>query len=209
MAGFSLGGAGSGALTGGSLLGAPGAIAGGLFGGLFGGGKKDKLKKIDTMTKEQKQLLNQLTQLLSGPLGQANQQALAYQQDLLDPSSEAYDRFAQPYLDQFNEQTIPQLGERFAGAGANSGALSSSGFGQSLSAAGASLSNQLAAMKQGLMSQAASNIQGQYGGLLGQGLGAQPFGYQKPQIGGAQGFFNQWSSQGMPGLDKLLNLFGA
>jgi hypothetical protein len=185
--------------------------------GIFGGGaaafkpignflfgSPPETKQLPTMNKGQQALLSQLLQLLNpqGQIGQGNQEAIDLQRQYLDPSSEAVNQFAQPYMDQFNQQTVPGLAERFAGLGAMGGGLSSSGFGQSLSAAGGNLQNQLAALKAGLGQQAAQSLMGQYGGLTGQALGQRPFGYvQQP---GTQGFAPQALSSyfkgGFPGL---------
>lgn len=171
----------------------------GIFDAIFG---SNKMKKVPTMTKEQQGLLNRLTQMLgpSGQLGQGYQGALGLQQQLMDPSSEAVQQFSQPYIDQFNQQTVPGLAERFAGMGAMGGGLSSSGFGQSLSSAGGNLQTQLAALKAGLGQNAAQSLMQQYGNVSGQALGAQPFGYQKPQQGFLPAFFQAWGQGGFPGM---------
>lgn len=165
---------------------------------LFGSG----MKKVPTMTKEQEALLSQMMQMLDpqGQLGQGNQNALKYQQQLMDPSSEAVRQFSQPYMNEFEQQTVPGLAERFAGMGAMGGGLSSSGFGQSLGAAGGNLQAQLAQLKAGLGQQAAQSLMGQYGQMSGQALGAQPFGYAKPQQGLLPGFLQMWAQGGMPGI---------
>ena len=156
------------------------------------------------MTKEQQGLLNQMMQMLSpqGQIGQGYQQGLGLQQQYMNPSSEAVNQFTQPYMNEFNQQTVPGLAERFAGMGAMGGGLSSSGFGQSLSSAGGNLQAQLAQLKAGLGQQAAQSLMGQYGQMSGMGLGAQPFGYQQPQQGLVPGFLQSWagSGGGFPGL---------
>lgn len=205
--GAGAGGAASGAMTGLAAGGPFGALAGGLLGltsGFGGQGQYDKMKKFDTMSKEQKGLLNQLYQMLGmeGQLGQGYQGALGLQQQLMDPSSEAVQQFAQPYMDQFNQQTVPGLAERFAGMGGMGGGLSSSGFGQSLSAAGGNLQNQLAALKAGLGQQAAQSLMGQYGNMTGTALGTPTFGYQQPNPSGYGGFLQSWGQAGMPGLQQ-------
>lgn len=144
-------------------------------------GAEEKLNKVPTMSRGQTGILNQLLKLLGGMGSQGGgyNQAMGLLQQYLDPESEVYKNFEAPYMRQFNEQTIPQLAERFAGMGAQGGALSSSGFGQALGAAGAGLQENLASMKSGMQRQAAGDIMGQYNNLLGQGLGAQPFGYHQ------------------------------
>jgi hypothetical protein len=124
---------------------------------------KDQPGKLPTMTPQQENLLNRLTQMLGpgGSLGQGYQGALGLQQQLMDPSSEAVQQFAEPYMRQFEQQTVPGLAERFAGMGAMGGGLSSSGFGQALGAAGGNLQAQLAALKAGLGQQAAQQLMGQ------------------------------------------------
>lgn len=168
-------------------------------------GQDPSMDKFDTMNPQQQQLLNQMLQMLGGGggLGQGYGQSIDYLKQLMDPSSEAVSQFTQPYMDQFNQQTVPMLAERFAGAGGGmGGGLSSSGFGQSLSAAGGALQNQLAALKAGLGQQAAGQLQQQYGQLTGQALGAQPFGYQYNP--GSQGFLGNllkmYMQGGMPGM---------
>lgn len=199
------GGAASGAMTGFGAGGPWGALLGGLMGGasgFFGG--EDKMKKIPTMTKEQESLLSQMMQMLGpqGGLGQGMQKGIDYQNQLMDPSSEAVRQFTQPYMNEFEQQTVPGLAERFAGMGGMGGGLSSSGFGQSLSSAGGNLQAQLAQLKAGLGQQAANSLMGQYGNMSGQALSAQPFGYAKPQQSGYGGFMQSWGEAGMPGLKE-------
>lgn len=202
------GGAGalSGAATGAAVGGPFGAAAGGVLGGLTGFlGGKDKMKKIPTMTKEQQGLLNQMIGML-GPqagLGQGMMGGIDLQRQYMDPSSEAVSQFTQPYINEFNQQTIPGLAERFAGMGAMGGGLSSSGFGQSLSAAGGNLQSQLAQLKAMLGQQAAQSLMGQYGQLSGMGLSAQPFGYQQKGPSMAGGMMQGWAQSGYPGLKEM------
>lgn len=204
MAKFSGGGAASGALSGasiGGMVGGPigagiGGLLGGGLGGFAGGGSKPKLKKISTLTSGQQSLLDMLlsqAQGMGGGLGSANQ----YYQSILNQDPEAFQRFSQPFMDQFNQQTVPGLAERFA----SGGALSSSGFGQALSSAGGNLQNQLAQLKASLMNQAAQGLYGQYNQLANQGLGTQTFGYQQRpgRSGPMQGFLGNFASQLTPG----------
>jgi len=180
---------------------APFAIAAGssLLEKFMGG---DKMKKVPTYTKEQNALLKQILGMLNpgGQLGQGYGQSLDYQKQLMDPSSEAVNQFAQPYMQEFEQQTVPGLAERFAGMGAMGGGLSSSGFGQSLSSAGGNLQSQLAALKAGLGQQAAQSLMGQYGGMAGMGLGAQPFGYQQQGPSMLGGLIGAWGKAGFPGI---------
>lgn len=178
----------------------------------FGGG--DEMQKVDTMNRGQKTLLKQMMQMLGpqGNLGKGNQGAINYQQQLMDPSSQAVDQFAQPYMNQFNQQTVPGLAERFAGMGAMGGGLSSSGFGQALGAAGGNLQAQLAQLKAGLGQQAAQSLMGQYGNMAGMGLSAQPFAYQQAgpsMLGGAMQGWAQGGFGGMGQGGQQNNMFGS
>ena len=195
----------------GSTFGPVGTAAGGLFGllsGFFGSGK-EKMKKVPTMSKDQLALLSRIEQMINpqGSLGQGYEGAIDYQKQLMDPSSEAVQQFTQPYIDQFNQQIVPRLAERFAGFGAEGGGLSSSGFGQSLSTAGSTLQNQLALLKAGLGQQAANSLMNQYGNQQQMALNAQPFGYQQPQQSTAQTTYNNWVAGGMPGMSSLQDMY--
>ncbi len=156
-------------------------------------GKSDKLKKFEQFSPEQQKLFQNFIGMLTqqgGGIGGAFNVLNQY----LDPESEAYKNMEAPYMQQFNEQIIPQLAERFAGAGGGmGGALSSSGFGQALGAAGSQLQTNLAAMKTGLQRQAAGDIFGLAQGALGQ----QPFGYRNVQ--GYAGLLPQIAGQGAQG----------
>lgn len=172
----------------------------GLFDSLFG--TQAKTEKLDTMSPEQKQVFSQLMGFLGGGQGGGQggglQQTFAQMMQMLDPSSSAYQKFEQPYLDQFNQQTIPGLAERFAGAGG--GALSSSGFGQALSSAGAGLQTDLAGMKSQLQQQTLQDILN----LMGQGLGKETFQYQHTPAskGLLQSGLEAWAGGGLPGIGQ-------
>ncbi len=149
-------------------------------------GSPDKLKKVPTGTPEQQGLHNNILQQAMGMSqgGGGYNQAQQYYNSLLQPGNDAYQNFAAPYMQQFQEQTLPGIAERFAGAGA----LSSSGFGQALGGAGAGLQSQLAQLFAQLQSQAAGQQTNQYNQLAQTGLNYQPFAYQ-----------NKAGSQGMLG----------
>jgi hypothetical protein len=163
------------------------------------------MNKVPTKTKEQQALWDQINNMLNpqGQLGQGYNQGINYQMDLMNPNSNAVNQFAQPYMDQFNQQTVPGLAERFAGMGGMGGGLSSSGFGQSLSAAGGNLQNQLAQLKSGLGQQAANNLMSQYSGMMNSALNYQPYAYQQQSPGMAEGLAQSWAQAGMPGLQQV------
>ena len=199
------GAAGAGA---GSAGGPWGAGIGGLLGmlaGFGGGGTEDQMKQFEQFSPEQQDFFkNIFSQLQGGQIGQGYQQGMSGLQDLLDPSSEAMSRFADPYMKQFQQQTVPGLAEQFAGAGATGGALSSSGFGQALGGAGSQLQTQLAGMKSQLQRQAIGDIFGQYNKLSSMGMGAQPFGYTYQQGGPGVGqqALSSYAGSGFPGLSQ-------
>jgi hypothetical protein len=149
-------------------------------------GSPDKLKKVPTGTKQQTQfggtdLINLLQQMMQqgGGLDLANK----YDQSLLGNGPEAFNQFSSPYLKQFEEEILPQIAERFAGMGA----LSSSGFGQSLGGSASSLQSNLAQLFAQLQGQAAGRQQGQFGNLSQLGLNYSPFSYEKQK--GSSGVF--------------------
>lgn len=150
----------SGAQLGGMIGGPMGSLIGGglgaLGGGLFGnsGAKKDRLKKINSMTPGAQKFYDEIIGQLRG----SYKDAMNVEKGYLDPNSSQYDVIQAPSIRAFNEQTIPGLAERFSGFGANSGALSSSGFGQALGAAGAGLQERLAAMRAARQESASKNI---------------------------------------------------
>lgn len=162
------------------LVGAASGIAGGLMGGGSG------MRKVPTLSKSQQQLVNnQIQQALQlQGHGGGYQNAIGLLQQYLNPQSDIYNNFEQPYLDEFNQQTIPGIAERFAGfGGGQGGALSSSGFGQALSSAGANLQTNLAQMKSGMQRNAILDLLNQYNSLSSGALNAQPFGYQEKGAG--------------------------
>lgn len=158
-----------------------------IFDAIFGA--RDQFKNVPLLTPQQQSSLNQiLGQLgqMQGPTG-AYGMAQSRLADLLSGGSDVYSAFAAPYMRQFQEQTVPQLAERFAGFGGRGGALSSSGFGQGLGAAGAGLQESLASMGAGLQQNALQQALGQYNTLAGLGLGTRAF---QPQfIPGQPGIF--------------------
>jgi hypothetical protein len=209
------GSAAAGALSGagtGATLGPWGAAAGGVLGGIAGlfskSAKNDKLKTVPTGTKEQEALHNSILAQAMGMSqgGGGYDLANQYYNNLLgDNQQQAFDEFSAPYLQQFQEQMLPQIAERFAGVGA----LSSSGFGQALGGASAGLQSQLAQLFSSLQSQAAGKQYGQYNQLAQFGLGHEPFAYTKNK--GSMGFggpFAAGVSENMEGiLNGIMSLF--
>lgn len=148
-------------------------------------GSPDKLNKVPTGTPQQEALHNNiLSQAMNmSQKGGGYDRAQDYYSNLLGPNQQqAYDQFSQPYLQQFQDQILPMIAERFAGGGA----LSSSGFGQAVGGAGAGLQGQLAKLFASLQSEAASNQTNQFNNLSQTGLNHQPFAYNQEE--GSGGF---------------------
>lgn len=196
-------GALGGAAVGSSILPGWGTAAGGILGGLLGllGGNDatdNKITQKPTGTAAQQQFGGQdIIGLLQKMMGQGGgfNAANQYDQSLLGQGPEAFQQFSQPYLQQFKEQILPGIEERYAGMGA----LSSSGFGQAVGGAQAGLQSQLAQLFTQLQGQASGRQQGQFQGLAQTGLGYEPFAYHEQE--GSAGSF-------MPFMAELLKLYG-
>lgn len=157
----------------------------GVYEFLFGG--PDKLKKIPTGTRQQQGVHNNILDQSMGMSAPGGGYDLAqqYYNNLLGPNQQqSFNQFSQPYMQQFEQQMLPQIAERFAG----SGALSSSGFGQALGGAASNLQSQLAQLFSDLQRQAAGQQYNQYNQLNQTGLNYQPFAYEKQQ--GSYGLLN-------------------
>lgn len=139
-------------------------------------GSKDQFKQVSRATPEQQIGLQQYFQ---NPINQnpLYQQGSSYLQNLLGGDQASYDRFAAPYMQQFEQQIVPGIAERFAGMGTG-GSLSSSGLNQSLARAGENLQTNLAGLQSQRQLQGAQlglgYAQQPYSNLLG-GLGVQQF----------------------------------
>ncbi len=156
-------------------------------------GSGNKTKKLPTGTPEQGQFGNELISFLQSMMQPGGGFALSnqYDQGLLQQGPDAFNQFSAPYMQQFEEQILPQIAERFAGQGA----LSSSGFGQSLGGAASGFQANLAQLFSQLQAQAAQRQQGQFQGLANTGLNYSPFAYQEQQ--GNPGFLPQAAAAGI------------
>lgn len=123
---------------------------------------------------------------------------------------EFFNNFEAPLQRQFQEQTVPDLANRFASMGSG-GSLGSTGFRNQLAREGSNLSTNIAALRGGMQQQAVpqmlqyaqqpfSNLMNLYGQGLNQGVNNQ---YQPPSTGGlgslaaplAQGAANAYAYQ--------------
>lgn len=131
-----LGGAGAGATIGsfipgiGTAIGAGLGALGGGFAGLFGGGKEGGVQQAQKHNPEQQNILNFLLQ--------------QGQQGIQNPYA-GFAPIAQQARNQFSQQTVPSLAERFTSMGNNS--LSSPAFASQIGQAGAGLEEALAALQ--------------------------------------------------------------
>lgn len=103
------------------------------------------------------QSLQSLLQLLQGGGLEGNSlygSGASYLQNLLSGNPEAFRNFEAPYMQNFQQNIIPGIAERFAGAGTGAGAGSSSALNNSLAQAGRNLQTDLAGLRSGLQMQA-------------------------------------------------------
>lgn len=120
-------------------------------------GTEGKYRQMSTLTPEQKALHQQLLDAGMGEgAGGAFGSAADYYRNLMSDNPADLDAFSAPELRRFNEQTIPDLAEQFAGMGA--GNLSSSGFRNAAVSAGTDLSERLGAIRANLRQQGAAGL---------------------------------------------------
>ena len=167
-------------------------------------------EKFPIYDKGQQKIHNQLinnTQQIGG-MGGGFDKALQNLIAQLDPQSSIHKQFEQPYINEYEQQTIPNLAERFAGMGAQGGALSSSGFGQALSSAGANLQTNLAQMSSNRSQDAMKSLLDLYQKMVQSSLQSSPYAYVNEQKGGGYGGAAQGIANVSPGAwEGLLNSF--
>lgn len=153
-------------------------------------GKGDKITQQSTLDPGQQQFLQQMLSQLGGGggVGQNFGQANDFLSRILSNDPNTMAQFEAPYRQQFEQQTLPGIAERFAGGNAMGGGLSSSGFGQALGGAGAQLQAQLAGLHGQLQQGASQQAMGQYNNMAGLGLGTRSFeNIFQPGSGGLMG----------------------
>lgn len=122
-------------------------------------------RQTSTYTKPQRQTIDQILQSIKGMQGQQDitqQQGYGQGLDWLmsmfnDPSF--FQSFEAPLQRQFQEQTVPELANRFAGMGSG-GALGSTAFRNQLGREGSNLSTNIAALRGGMQQQAIPQLLG-------------------------------------------------
>ena len=183
-------------------------VVGTLVSSLSSKGGGESQKKLTNYTGGQENVLKQITNYLSQGGQEGYRKAMDLLQQYMDPESQTNQEYEEPYMRAFQEKTIPGLAEEFGG-GAHGGALSSSGFGQSLSAAGGRLQSDLAGQKRDRTRQALMDFLGQRNQEVNQTLGAQPFSYVNKNSGAPSGNAFGGFLQGMtPGImEGAKNMF--
>lgn len=177
-------------------------------------GRKEKMQQVPTLTGGQSDFLSQiLGNLGQGGLGgQGYESAIQNLLRILSGSPEAFQAFEAPAKRQFQEETIPNILERFSGAGARS----SSGLQQTLGGAGRQLSEDLSAQRSGLQQNAVQQLLSNFMGQGQLGLGTRAFenilrpaepGFLQSLLGGlGQGLGGAAQTGGQFGILKLLGM---
>lgn len=128
------------------------------FGSDFLMGTPETRENVSTLRPEQEPLFNQAVNAGMQPgAGGAFGTSADYYRDLLSNDSQTMNQLSAPEVRRFNEQTIPDISEQFAGMG--SGGLSSSGFQNAAVGAGTDLSERLGAIRAQLRQQGAQGLQ--------------------------------------------------
>lgn len=179
----------------GSSFGPIGAGIGGALGGLaglfgFGKGKKDKIKQTPNYTPDQINFINDLLQQAKA----GNQNAFEYLNSILSDEEGVLEDFQRPALDQFNNEIIPGILERFTGLNAGR----SSALEQTLGQAAKGLATNLSAQRAGLKQNAINQLQNF--GQLGLTRQTSPYIQQ-----GTQGSFGMLAPYAGQGFLNLLN----
>lgn len=176
-------------------------------------GTEAKMKKVETMTGTEKKLFKKmLKQIDPKSFDLSKNKTFMRGQDfvkqMLDPSSEAYQKFEAPYMRQFNEEIVPGVAERFS----QYDAQDSSAFNQSMGQAASSLSERLAALRTQSMGAASNQAlqygtaqAGVYGSLYGQSLGSSPYAYQ---VMPGQNATEGWGGGAMSGIAQGAGTIG-
>jgi hypothetical protein len=190
IAGGALGGA-----FGGPIGGFLGSAGGNLLGQWFNGGQQNNQQQ---QMNQNPAFYDQLQQAQSGLLSQL-QQRPQFQPVDINP-------YLQGARQEFNQQIVPGIAERFSGMG--QGGQRSSAFRNSLGAAGSGLAQKLAELQ-------TSHAQDQQGRMMqNQGMDMQRMGMlgnlinQQNQLGQNQNQFNQQQNSWLPYINAGLNAAG-
>ncbi len=117
-------------------------------------GSPEMHERVTTLLPDQEKLRRRMT----GTAGSAFTSASDYWNQILNNDPNQINQMFAPEFRKFNQQTIPDLAEQFAGMG--SGGLSSSGFRNAGINAGVDLQERLGAIRAQLKNQAAQGLMG-------------------------------------------------
>ena len=172
-------------------------------------GKKEKKERIPLYDAKQKSFMDMILDRAQPGM----ESGMDYLSSLISGGDEAFENFEAPMRREFEEKTLPSIAERFSMFDAQD----SSAFSQSLSQAGAGLSENLAALRESLKSQAMSQL----GGMSQMGLGRQFETLLRPAtpgplmgplfgqaFGGAQGRQQQGGARSMDMMMKMMMMGG-
>ena len=122
-------------------------------------GNPDQMQQVSRQSPDQQSLMKKYSSMMQNQqapqfLSQSPtyQSGVDYLQNLYSQSPDAFERFKQPYMRQFQQETMPSIAERFASMGSG-GNLSSSSFNQALARAGEGLSSTLGSQMEQLKAQ--------------------------------------------------------
>ena len=166
-------------------------------------GKKPKYKQVSTLSPGQQSLQNQITGgLTGGQAGQGYSAALQQLMDLVQGQPGAYNVMEAPARRQFQEQTVPNILERFTGAGAGR----SSGLNRTLSSAATGLEENLAAQRGQMQQQAVQSLLNNFLSQSQLGLGTREF--ENVMEEGTPGFLQSLFSALQPGISGFAQAAG-
>jgi len=119
---------------------------------LGGGGKDDQVKQMPTYSPQQLEFINDLLQQAKS----GNQNAFKFLNQILSDDPKAMEAFNAPAIQEFEEDIIPSILERFSGLGARN----SSALNQTLGRAGETLATNLNSQRAQLKSNAINQLMG-------------------------------------------------
>jgi hypothetical protein len=123
--------------------------------GAPGSGTPEQIRRIRTGTPEASEFQQKLFNnngLLDRNRGY--RKGSNFLSELLSGGDQAFQNFEAPYMQNYEENILPDIANRFAGMGTGNSGLSSSGFQQTLAQSGRGLQRDLAQMRSGLQMQA-------------------------------------------------------
>jgi hypothetical protein len=121
-----------------------------------GAGTNASYEKVRVGSKKAEKFQNRIFNQQGIPHNKLYRKGSKFLENLYSNNPEQQEVANAPYIQNFNEQIVPDIANRFAGMGTGASGLSSSGFQQTLAQAGRGLQTDLAAMRQ---NQQSNNLQ--------------------------------------------------